>query len=138
MLKKRNKTKKTAKEKISRHRKAITLWRGKRSAKKERVERVYSQRWETKTGVSPMVVYKPYQTQQLLSLESTAIQSQEYDPKTRVLRITFWGYKQLHVGHTYAFYDVPQHIWVGLNEASSKGRFFNYMIKGNYSYSRLK
>jgi hypothetical protein len=123
--------------KVGKSRHAIQRFRGRRARGLETVSRVYSQRFETK-AISPMVAYKPYTTEQLVSGESTAIYAMKYDPKTNLLWITFWGYKQRYVGSTYVYYRVPYDIWVGLNEASSKGRFFYYNIRTSFQYSRVK
>lgn len=122
--------------KVRKYRSTVQRFRGRRSTRKETVERVYSERRETK-AVSPMVAYAPYATEQLPSLESTAINAMKYDPKTNLLWITFWGYKQKYVGSTYVFYKVPPSMWTGLNEASSKGRYFYYMIRNKFRYSRV-
>lgn len=132
----RNNRTKQKRLKVKKARHAVMRWRGRRSHKKETVARVYSQRWETKLA-QHAVAYKPYTTEQTPSLESTAIHSMKYDPKTNLLWITFWGYKQRHVGDTYVYYRVPENVWVALNEASSKGRFFYYFIRMNYAFSRV-
>jgi hypothetical protein len=121
---------------VSKRRHTIMRWRGRRSHKRETVERVYSQRWETRLA-QHAVAFKPYTTTQTPSLESTAIQAMSYDPKTNQLWITFWGYKQRWVGNTYVYYRFPEKEWIRLNEASSKGRYFYYNIRGKYQYSRV-
>ena len=128
--------KKRTPHKVRKHRKIVTRWRGTRARGREVISRVYAERPETK-AISPMVAYKPYITQQLPSGESTAIYSMEYDPKTKLLIIIFWGYKQRKRGSKYVFYDVPQNIWIGLCEAGSKGRYFYYFIRTKYKYSRV-
>ena len=124
-------------------------FRGKRSYDKETliISRVYSFRWEVDlgapagipTGITRClgVAYVPFITRQLPSGESTVIHSMEYLPKKLLLWITFWGYKQRYIGDKYVFYQIPLSIWIELNEASSKGRFFYYCIKGRFNYSRV-
>lgn len=129
--------KKRPKQRVGKHRKMVTRWRGTRSKERERISRVYSERPETK-AISPMVAFKPYTTAQPISAESTAIHSMGYDPKTRLLWITFWGYKQRKKGSTYVYYNVPDTIWTALNEAGSKGRYFYYFIRTVYQYSRVR
>ena len=124
-------------KKVSKLRMARTIYRGKRSKQKEVQSRVFSERRETK-ALSPMVAFKPYTTDKPISAESTAIYSMEYDPATKVLRITFWGYKMKRKGSTYVYYNVPLEVWQALTEASSKGRFFYYNIRTDYNYSRVK
>ncbi len=41
-------------------------------------------------------------------------------------------------GGIYAYYGVPQNVYLGLMQASSKGRFFHQNIKKNYKYEKLK
>ena len=103
----------------------------------ETISRVYSPRWETKLA-QQAVGYKPFATQQKVSGESTAIYSMSYNPKTKWLWITFWKYKQKGPGSSYVYYGVPQEVWEMLVEASSKGRYFWYYIRGSYNYSRTK
>lgn len=122
--------------KVAKHRKMLTRFRGRRAKTKEIISRVYSERREAK-AISPMVAFKPYATEQLPSRESTAIYSMEYDPKSKLLWITFWGYKQRHKGSTYIFYGVPEQVWTAINEASSKGRYFYYFIRTKYKYTKL-
>ena len=124
------------KQKRSKFRHAVTRFRGKRARGKETVSRIYSQRWEER-AISPSVAYRPYTTEQLPSRESTAIYSSEYSPNVKLLKITFWGYKQRSVGSTYVYYGVPQDVWVAFMEASSKGRFFWAFIRGQYKYTRV-
>ena len=123
--------------KVSKHAHTIKRFRGRRARSLETVSRVYSQRWETKLA-QHAVAYKPYATEQLVSGESTAIYAMKFDPHTNLLWITFWGYKQRYVGSTYVYYRVPYELWVALNEASSKGRFFYYNIRTSFKYSRVK
>lgn len=40
-------------------------------------------------------------------------------------------------GYRYRYFDVPRHIYTGLLEADSKGRFFNAQIKGVFGYQRF-
>lgn len=123
-------------KKLGRHRKVVSRIRAKRSKEKETVSRVYSQRWETKLAPHA-VAYKPYTTQQLPSGESTAIKNAEYDPKTKIMNMTFWGYKQQSEGGEYNYFNIPQRVWEAFNEASSKGRYFYYFIRDRYNYQRV-
>ena len=53
------------------------------------------------------------------------------------------GYKdctlhiRFHHGGLYAFYNVPQYVYSGLMNASSKGRYFAAHIKGRYGETRI-
>jgi hypothetical protein len=54
-----------------------------------------------------------------------------YDDATGILRIRFV------TGRLYDYLDVPREDWAGLQAASSKGRYFNFHIRGRYRYRRL-
>jgi len=133
---KRAQAKRKTGKKLASYRKAYSTWRGRRVKRAELVSRVYSQRWETRLA-QHAVAYMPYATEQPISLESTAIYAMGYDPKKGILYITFWTYKMRGPGNTYAYYGVPRGRWDALNEASSKGRYFYYNIRGAYNYRRL-
>ena len=116
---------------------SLTAFRGKKAKPTEIISRVFSPRRETK--LAPHAVgYKPFSTQQNIYGESTAIYSMGYNPEKRVLTITFWKYKQRGPGGTYIYYNVPEDQWKAFNQASSKGRFFWYSIRGRYNFRRLK
>ncbi len=112
---------------------------------KKTATRAFSERRET-TAVSPMVAYKPYSTMQAPgSVDSTAIYTFSYDRKRLLLRITFWKkrmskgvIKYIGAGAMYWYYKVPEDVFDGFQRASSKGRFFYYMIRGNYKFTRIK
>ncbi|MEO1168425.1 MAG: KTSC domain-containing protein [Pseudomonadota bacterium] len=57
---------------------------------------------------------------------SSAIKRAEYDEKAQ--RLTLW----FPEGKPYDYCGVPEHIWHGLINAPSKGRYFNAQIDGNY------
>ena len=40
-------------------------------------------------------------------------------------------------GGTYAYYDVPEDVYRDLMNADSKGRYFNYHIKGQYDDTKI-
>lgn len=50
---------------------------------------------------------------------------------TRILRIRFV------TGRLYDYLHVPREHWMALKAASSKGRYFNFPIRGQYRYQRL-
>jgi hypothetical protein len=124
-------------KRVSKLRHAGSRFRGKRSKGSQLISKVYSPRWETKLA-QHAVAYKPFSTKQLVSGESTAIYSMAYNPKKKLLWITFWKYKQRGMGSTYVYYRVNPDVWEGLTEASSKGRYFWYFIRSRYKYSRTK
>lgn len=110
--------------------------------------RAFSPRTESKiiraTAPFSMVAEKPFTTQQV-GINSTAIYGFSYDRKRLLLRITFWKTKQkdnkityIGAGNAYWFYKVPEEIFDGFQKASSKGRFFYYMIRTKYKFTRIK
>jgi hypothetical protein len=54
-----------------------------------------------------------------------------YDDATGILRILFV------TGRLYDYLDVPRTDWAALLVADSKGRYFNFHIRGQYRYRRL-
>ena len=116
---------------------SLTAFRGKKIKPKEVISRVFSERRETKLA-QHAVAHVPFTTQQNIYGESTAIYSMAYDPDKKVLRLTFWKYKQRGAGGTYLYYNVPLELWKSLQQASSKGRFFWYNIRGLYNFRRVK
>ena len=60
---------------------------------------------------------------------SECIDDVEYDAGTLTIRFTD--------GTMYEYYNVPTLVWANLNRGISLGRYFNYNIRGPYSFSRL-
>ena len=60
------------------------------------------------------------------SISSSAISKASYDDETQEMQIVFTN------GGPYTFYGVPQEIFEGLLFASSPGRYYHSVIKGNY------
>jgi KTSC domain len=65
------------------------------------------------------------------TVESTAIQSIEYDEFLRQLVMTFSG------GGSYTYHDVPRTVYAGLLRATSKGAYFNACVKDHYRFTQL-
>lgn len=66
-------------------------------------------------------------------VSSSNLASVGYDASTRTLQIAF------HSGSLYEYSNVPQHIYNGLMQAPSHGRYFDTYIKhGGYSYRRIR
>jgi hypothetical protein len=61
------------------------------------------------------------------SLNSSAIESVDYDPDTGHLEIWF-----THSGGPYSFYRVPYERYYGLITSSSPGAYYNRYIRGRY------
>lgn len=63
---------------------------------------------------------------------SSNMEGAEYDPSDQTLVVTFKS------GRQYEFFGVEQEIWDLWQTASSKGRYFNDVIKrGGYVYGEL-
>lgn len=62
-------------------------------------------------------------------VSSSNLRSVGYDREAKILEIRF------HDSGTYVYYDVSEHINVGLMRAGSKGGYFAAFIKDRYSFS---
>jgi hypothetical protein len=40
-------------------------------------------------------------------------------------------------GTVYQYFDVPEHVYDGLMNADSHGRFFNEQVRGHFRYARV-
>ncbi|MDR0830390.1 MAG: KTSC domain-containing protein [Prevotellaceae bacterium] len=67
----------------------------------------------------------------MLSKTSSVIRYIDYDYSTKTLNITFVS------GKRYRYINVPESIYLGLNNAYSKGTYFNSYIKGHYRNHRM-
>lgn len=45
---------------------------------------------------------------------------------------------QFHSGGLYAYFDVPEYVYVELMAAASHGKYLRNHIKGRYQYARLR
>ncbi|WP_041701615.1 KTSC domain-containing protein [Gottschalkia acidurici] len=61
----------------------------------------------------------------MIPVSSSNLKTISYDPSSKNLLIEF------HSG-TYAYSEIPQHIYEGLLTASSKGKYHRDNIKGSY------
>jgi len=59
-------------------------------------------------------------------VRSSAIHAVGYDHTTRRMRIRF------QQGHSYDFCDVPEEVYRGLMDATSKGSYYNRYIKDRF------
>lgn len=70
---------------------------------------------------------------EMVSVDSSAIDSIGYEASTSNLMVVFRD------GHVYEFHMVPLHVWNEFLVASSKGSFFNEMLKeGQYGRRRTR
>lgn len=68
---------------------------------------------------------------EMYPVASTDLSAVGYDYDACILRIEFLK------GGIYDYHGVPQEVYEGLMNASSKGQFFNQVIrKGGYSFSK--
>ncbi len=66
-----------------------------------------------------------------LPVDSSAVCSVGYDPKSLVLEIEYTN------GSIYDYYDVPPEIYQEFCEADSMGTFVNFRIKPNFQYREV-
>lgn len=68
----------------------------------------------------------------LYPIESSAMTHLGYDEAGQALYILFDG------GRLYAYKAVPKTVFEALQEATSKGQFFQQQIRGQYSFERVR
>ncbi|ELC8418763.1 KTSC domain-containing protein [Clostridium perfringens] len=66
----------------------------------------------------------------MIPVSSSNLVAVDYDSSTATLRVAF------HSG-VYDYYNVPQNIFEGLLNASSKGKYHHAFIKNSYRYSQV-
>lgn len=66
-----------------------------------------------------------------IAVDSSAIASIGYEPRSRTLEIEFTG------GRVYQYFDVPVRQHRNLMRAESKGAFFNDAIRFMYPYAPI-
>ncbi|SFC36023.1 lysyl-tRNA synthetase, class 2 [Parapedobacter composti] len=64
-------------------------------------------------------------------MPSSVIRYFDYHEVRHELVITF------QTGAVYKYHDVPEEIYIGLQKARSKGKYFNKRISGTFSFERL-
>ena len=64
-------------------------------------------------------------------VDSSNIESIGYDNLSCVLEV------ELKSGRIYQYFDVPEHVYSELKNASSVGGYFNQNIRNNFSTSEL-
>lgn len=65
-------------------------------------------------------------------MPSSVIARIEYDIATRILTITFVS------GAVYAYYEVPDEVYIDFMGSGSKGYYLHQFIKGFYAFDKLK
>lgn len=62
--------------------------------------------------------------------QSSNVAGFSYSEASKVLTVEF------NSGSRYDYYDVPEHIFEGMKDADSKGKYLNANVKGHYRYAR--
>jgi hypothetical protein len=64
-------------------------------------------------------------------MPSSVIAAMKYYPGTSVLRVIFVS------GIVYDYKNVPKEVYEAMKAASSKGKFLNEQIKGEYEFKKI-
>ncbi len=64
-------------------------------------------------------------------MPSTVIRHFHYDAGSKQLTIEFQS------GRRYAYFDVPADVHAALKRASSRGSYFNTVVRDHYAFERL-
>lgn len=70
-------------------------------------------------SIFPVNVWVPF--------SSTCLSAGRYLPRSRIMYLQF-----RNSGRIYKYRRVEIGVWIGLLQASSRGRFYNWRIKGRY------
>lgn len=62
--------------------------------------------------------------------ESSHISDIDYNPETKVMKVTF------HNGKTYHYHDVPEFAHFAFKSADSHGKHFHKFIKNSYRHTK--
>jgi lysyl-tRNA synthetase class 2 len=66
----------------------------------------------------------------LLKSHSAVIKSFDYDPQKKILRVEFAS------GSVYKYHDIPESLYKELQNAPSKGQYFNAQIRDKFGFDR--
>lgn len=66
-----------------------------------------------------------------IHFSSTCLDKMFHNPLTATTEVYFVA------GDEYEYYDIPIHVILEWIQSSSVGRYFNYHIRNNYSYSQI-
>ncbi|MBX9851434.1 MAG: KTSC domain-containing protein [Cytophagaceae bacterium] len=69
----------------------------------------------------------------LRKINSRIVHAVGYDPAYLLLEVRFRISKKI-----YGFLNVPKQVYDDFMKARSKGQFFNYYIKNNYTFIEIK
>jgi hypothetical protein len=65
-------------------------------------------------------------------MPSSVVASFKYNMAKHILRVVFVS------GKVYDYRNVPETVYKAMKEASSKGTFLNFSIKGIYPFKKIK
>ena len=65
-------------------------------------------------------------------IDSSMIEAVAYDEDSQLLTVRF------NSGRAYEYYEVEKEVYEGLLNASSAGSYFQYEIRGVYSYLQIR
>ena len=66
------------------------------------------------------------------SVKSSHIDSIGYDPDKQIMEVEF---KDKSV---YQYFEVPEHLYLGIMQAESKGKYLHQRIKGKFEYKKVR
>lgn len=81
--------------------------------------------------VDPISLYRLRTFQFKERIESTCVNDVAYDPETMEMTINF------QQRGSYKYYDVPLDVYIDFETSGSRGKYFNYYIKEQFSYERI-
>jgi hypothetical protein len=67
----------------------------------------------------------------VVAVDSTTLVTVGYDHAQELLQLKFCS------GLAYEYFHVPAAVYRSLRDASSKGRYFNQVIRGRFPYRRI-
>lgn len=67
----------------------------------------------------------------MIPVDSSNVAFIGYDSESETLQIEF------NNGSIYQYFDVPEHLFEGLRDTDSVGRFLHANIKGTYRFSKV-
>lgn len=68
---------------------------------------------------------------ELVPVSSSNIEAIGYDEDSQTLQVEFKN------GSCYQYFDVPEHIFIGLRDAGSVGAYLSANIKGVFRFSKI-
>lgn len=66
------------------------------------------------------------------SVESSHIHSIGYEPDEQIMEVKFKDHS------VYQYSEVPEHLYIGIMQAESKGGYLHQRIKGKFNYKKVR